>query len=335
VARREAAAQAEKEAALARAQAAEQRAQEVALREAAARAQASAVLKERQRLALQNEQTAEKLTQLREKLAALEVQKENEARKVAQLEKERRQALEASKKSVWVQRDAALRRLTIHYTEYNSYSDRSYTTSRELVMPMVKVGKAVLIPADFRKLGLNASFFGGLSDRVSDVTGGLSPLTGTGDQFPIRTIIVPGTEPQVCFVQFDGSVEGALESISMAALKEQRLKSALLFSPDDVNAYGEVEINPVFGSDYLKVRSLTGDKPAVGDYLMSDKGEFIGVMVTKEDCYVTPQVLSRTPPPVQIPLTSANPDETYFTDFIQKLQQARALVKEHLAKRSL
>jgi len=121
----------------------------------------------------------------------------------------------------------------------------------------------------------------------------------------------------------------------MAALKEQRLKSALLFSPDDVNAYGEVEINPVFGSDYLKVRSLTGDKPAVGDYLMSDKGEFIGVMVTKEDCYVTPQVLSRTPPPVQIPLTSANPDETYFTDFIQKLQQARALVKEHLAKRSL
>jgi chemotaxis protein histidine kinase CheA len=301
---------------------------------AAARERAAMATEERKHLTEKSEQTAEELSRLREQMAALEVQKATAEKTAAQLEEQQRLAEEESRKSVWVRRDESLRRVIVQYTEYNPSSDRSYTTRRELTMPLVRVGTAVLIPADFRTLGLNNSFFSGLSDRVTDVDGVLSSVAQRGPALPIREIIVPGAEPQVCFVQFDGSVKGALQSITMNTLKEQRLNTALLFKPDDVNANGRVEISPMIGQNYLNVRSSSGKKPSVGDYLLSDRGEFIGVMVTRDVCYVTPQALSRTPSPVHIPMVSAKKDETYFTEFIRKLRQARELVKQHLARRA-
>lgn len=306
----------------------EARAQSIAARERAA-----VTVEERERLLAESRRRGEELTQLREEMAALEARKEAEAEKLAQLQEEQRRAEEERRKSVWVRRDEALRRLTISYVEYNSHNDQSFRTRRELAMPMVKVGRTVLIPADFRKLGLAKSFFGGLSDRVTDVRGVLAPAAGGGQQLPIRSIVVPGKEPQVCFVEFDGSVSGALESITMDALKEERLKTALLFTPDEVNEHGRVEITPVIGSDYLQVSGTSGKKPKTGDYLLDDRGRFIGVMVTSDECYVTPQVLTRNPAPLSIPVTSGKSDELYFTEFIEKLNLARERVKKHLSQR--
>jgi hypothetical protein len=301
----------------------------------AARERASATAEERERLLLESRSKAEELARLREQMAALEVRKEIDQEKLARLEEDRRRAEEERRKSVWVRRDEALRRLTVSYVEYHSHNDQSFRTNRELAMPVVKVGRTVLIPADFRKLGLAKSFFGGLSDRITDVRGMLSPVSGAGPQLPIRSIVVPGREPQVCYVEFDGEADGALESITMESLKEGRLKTALLFSPDDVNEHGRVEISPMFGGSYLNVRAVGGKKPGTGDYLMSDTGQFIGVMVTSEACYVTPQVLSRQPEPLRIPVASARQDEVYFTEFIQQLNLARERVKAHLARRQL
>jgi chemotaxis protein histidine kinase CheA len=300
---------------------------------AAAQGRAKALEEERARLAQQNEKFTEKLANLSGQVASLEVQKESAESSAAQLEKEKQLAEEESRKSVWIRRDESLRRLKISYTEYNSRDNRNFVTRCELVMPLVQVGRTVLVPADFRKLGLARSFFGGLSDSVTQVDGSVSSLSGTSGSLALESIIVPGPEPQVCLVRFSGSLDGALQSISMETLKERRIKDALLFSPDEVNENGRVDVLPIMGSDYLTVRYTSGKKPKVGDYLLSDRGEFIGVMVTKEECYVMPQVLSRVPSPVVIPVASRTQDSGYFREFITSLNRAREQLTDHLAVR--
>lgn len=308
--------------------------------EAAAKERARSLEEERERLAAergrlaeQNEQYAAKLAGLHGEVAALEVQKQDAVETAAQLEQEKQQAEVERQKSVWIRRDESLRRLNISYTEYNSRNSRDFVTRRELVMPLVKVGRGVLIPSDFRKLGLARSFFGGLSDSVSQVEGTLRTLSGDVNALPLSSILVPGPEPQVCLVRFEGEQDGALESITMETLKERRIKDALLFSPDEVNEHGRVEIVPVIGSDYLTVEHASGKKPKVGDYLLTDRGEFIGLMVTKEQCYVMPHVLSRTPLPVIIPITSSNQNSVYFEEFITNLNRARDRMDDHLKQR--
>lgn len=298
--------------------------------EAAAKERALVLEQERTRLAEQNEQFAAKVAALSGEVAALEVQKQDVEQTVAELEEEKQLAEDEKKKSIWVRRDESLRRLNISYTEYNSHDDRNFVTRRELIMPLVQVGQAVLVPADFRKLGLARSFFGGLSDSVTQVDGSVNSLTGSFGALPLESIVVPGPEPQVCLVRFSGALDGALQSLTMETLKERRIKEALLFSPDEVNEHGRVEVVPIIGSDYLTVRYTSGKKPKVGDYLLTDRGEFIGVMVTKEECYVMPQVLSRTPAPISIPIAARDQDNLYFKEFINNLNRARKRMDDHL-----
>jgi len=311
----------------------EEKMTELQVLEAAASSRATAIAQERERLVAQGEQATEKVAKLSGQVAELEVRKETAEETVAQLEEEQKLAKEELKKSVWVRREESLRSLNISYTEYNSRDDRSFVTSRELVMPLVQVGRAILMPADFRKLGLGRSFFRGLSDSVTQVEGAVTSVTDESTPLPLESIVVPGLEPQVCFVRFTGSSEGALRSVSMEALKEQRLKTALLFSPGKMNDNGRVEISPVIGSDYLSVRRTSGKKPKVGDYLLTDRGEFIGLMVTGDECYVTPQVLSREPAPVIIPISSDKPRGLYYEEFIDSLNRARERMDEHLKNR--
>ena len=301
--------------------------------EAAAKERARTLEEERARLAKQNELFTARLAQLSGQVASLEVQKEDAEQTAEQLEKEKQVAEAESKKSIWIRRDESLRRLNISYTEYDSHNDRNFVTRRELVMPLVQVGRAVLVPADFRKLGLGRSFFGGLSDSVTQVDGTVSSLTGAFNALPLESIVVPGPEPQICLVRFSGALEGALQSISMETLKERRIKEALLFTPDEMNEHGRVEVVPVIGSDYLSVRYASGKKPKVGDYLLSDRGEFIGIMVTKEECYVMPQVLSREPAPISIPIATREQNGVYFQEFINSLNRARKRVDDHLKVR--
>lgn len=306
---------------------------ELQVAEAAAKERALTLEQERVRLAAQNEEFTSKVAGLSGEVAALEVRKQDAEKTVAEFEKEKRLEEAERKKSIWVRRDESLRRLNISYTEYNSGNDRNFVTRRELVMPLVQVGRAVLVPADFRKLGLGRSFFGGLSDSVTQVDGSVRSLTGSFNEVPLESIVIPGPEPQVCLVRFNGALDGALQSISMKTLKERRIKEALLFSPDEVNEHGRVEMVPIIGSDYLTIRHISGKKPKVGDYLLSDRGEFIGVMVTKEECYVMPQVLSRTPAPINIPITARDQNSVYFKEFINSLNHARKRVDDHLKER--
>lgn len=302
----------------------------------AAKERAASAVAERERLLTRSEETTENLAQLREQVAALEVQKENESAKVVELESQQQEAAEEAAKSIWVQRDEALRQLKVSYTEYSKRNDRSYTTHRQLAMPKVRIGRTVVIPAEFGKLGLAPSFFKGLSDSVTDVSGTLTSVAADGAPAQsIRSIVVPKQEPQVCFVAFDGDKGGAIASITMEVLKERRLAQALLFSPEEVNENGRVAIVPVVGSDYLKVRAEGGKKPKVGDYLMSERGEFIGIMVTKEDCYVTPKSLQNAKEAIPIPMTRNVERQLYFSDFIHALKAARYRVKEHLKQRML
>lgn len=313
----------------------EEKLSELEVSEAVARERAQVVEQERERLVAKGEQAVEKVVELSEQVAELEVRKEGADQTIAQFEEEKEKAEAERKKSVWVRRDESLRSIKISYAEYNASNERTYVTRRELAMPLVQVGQAVLVPADFRKLGLGRSFFSGLSDSVTQVEGTVRSVMWDSTQaLPLDSIIVPGVEPQVCFIRFTGSTQGALKSISMEALKERRLKDALLFSPDDVNEHGRVEIVPVIGRNYLTVSRTSGRRPKVGDYLMSDRGEFIGLMVTTKICYVTPQVLSRVPVSVTIPVASRAQRGGYFEEFIQRLNEAREIIDDHLKSRS-
>jgi hypothetical protein len=312
----------------------EEKMTELQLAEATARERAAAIAQERERLVAQGEQTTEKLVELGGQVAALEVRKEVAEQTVAELEEEQKQAAEELKKSVWVRREESLRSLNISYTEYNSNKDSDFVTRRELVMPLVQMGSELVVPADFRQLGLSRTFFfGGLSDRVTDVNGTVASITKDAKPLPLESILVPGPEPQVCFVRFAGSSEGALKSISMEKLKERRLKTALLFSPGKINDNARVDISPIIGKNYLTVRRESGKKPKVGDYLLTDQGEFIGLMVTGDECYVTPQTFKGVPDSVMIPIASGQRDGLYFQKFIERLNQAREKVDEHLKAR--
>jgi chemotaxis protein histidine kinase CheA len=295
--------------------------------EATAIAKAEVALSERERLEVKTEQVAEDLVVARESVAALKEREMADAEKLAQFERERKAAADARDQSVWVRRDEAMRRVMISYTEYAA-NGKSYRTDKQLAMPLVNIGGFKLVPAEFEALGLKKSFFGGLSDRIADVRGIASPMVGEANSSWLRALIVPATEPQVCLAHVTGPSEGALEPITMQGLKDRRLRTAMLFSPSDVNAYGLVEVVPMIGKDYLSVRVLSKTKPKVGDYLLTDRGEFVGVMVKSDICYVLPGQLSSAPKPVIIPLRSYGKQDIFLNDFVQNLNLARDLYKQ-------
>lgn len=283
------------------------------------------------------EEHAAKTAELQKQVVTLEVQKDNESQKVAKLEEEKRLSEEEAAKSVWVKRDEALRNMNIQYTEYSSSGDRDYTTDKTLTMPLVKIGDLVFVPAEFEKLGLKSSFFGGgLSDYVTDVKG---ELRSSKDEeigwSKITSILVSGKEPQVCLVRFAGNSTGAISAISMDELKEQRIRSALLFTPDEITEYSNVQIMPIVGTDYLKIIAPDGKKPKVGDYLLSERGDFIGVMVTKENAYVIANSLQGIPAPISIPMVRGKDSDGYFNEFIKMLAIARERVKIQMGIRNL
>jgi len=295
--------------------------------EAEAVAKASVAVSERERLETKTEQVAEELVIARVSVATLEERKMADSEKLAQLERERTAAAEARNQSVWVRRDEAMRRVMIRYTEYAA-NGKSYRTDKQLAMPLVNVGGFKLVPAEFAALGLNKSFFGGLSDRITDVQGVAAPMVGEAKAGSLRALIVPATEPQVCLAHVTGATEGALEPITIQGLKDRRLRTAMLFSPGDVNAYALVEVVPMLGNNYLNVRKLSGTRPKVGDYLLTDRGEFVGVMVKADICYVLPGELNSTPKPVIIPLRSYGKRDVYLSDFVKNLNLARELFEQ-------
>ncbi|MDF7801546.1 hypothetical protein P4C99_18860 [Pontiellaceae bacterium B1224] len=295
--------------------------------EAEAVAKAEVALTERKLLEVKTEQVSEELVEARVSVATLKEREIADAEKLAKLEQERQAAAEARSQSVWVRRDEAMRRVMISYTEYAS-NGKSYRTDKQLAMPLVNIGGFKLVPAEFTALGLKKSFFGGLSDRITEVRGVAAPMVGEAKAGSLRALIVPATEPQVSLAHVTGAAEGALEPITMQGLKDRRLRTAMLFSPSDVNAYGLVEVVPMLGKDYLNVRTLSGTRPKVGDYLLTDRGEFVGVMVKADICYVLPGQLSSTPKPVIIPLRSYGKRDVYLDDFVKNLNLARDLFKQ-------
>ena len=292
-------------------------------------AKAAVAQSERERLMQKHEQITEKLVEARADAAALEEQGKSDKERVARLEAEKRAEAEELNKSVWVRRDEAMRRVRIRYSERNASNGRLYAVDRELAMPLVRVGAFAVVPAEFGELGLRKSFFSGLSDRVTDVQSIVSPMVGEGDSGALRAIMVPAVEPQVCLTHVTSATEGALKPLTMPELKKRRLRMASLFSAKEVNAYGLVEIVPMLGRDYLQVRSLSGHRPKTGDYLLTERGEFIGVMVKSDVCYVLPGEVAAAPKPVIIPLHSFGKQETYLSNFVENLNRARDLLDRH------
>lgn len=297
--------------------------------EAEAEAKAAVAVSESERLARKTERVADELVEARVSVAALESRGKADEAVIAKLEAEKKKAMADQNASVWVRRDAAMRRLSISYTEHHAGNGKLYRVNKQLLMPLVQIGGFTLVPAEFKQLGLQKSFFGGgLSDRITDVRGAALPVVGEDRAGPLRALIVPAVEPQVCFAHTDAAGSDALKPISMEGIKKRRLRTAMLFSSSDVNAYGLVEIVPMLGRDYLNVRTLSGSRPKVGDYLLTERGEFVGVMVKSDICYVLPQKLATPPKPVIIPLREAGRQEGYLMQFVSRLNEARALVKQ-------
>ncbi|MDZ8118868.1 hypothetical protein [Pontiella agarivorans] len=297
--------------------------------EAEASAKAAVALTERERLAQKTEQVTEELVEARVSVATLKTEDKEKEAAIAKLEAEKKKAVEEQNASVWVRRDEAMRRVMVSYTEQNGSSGRLYRVNKQLFMPLVQVGGFTLVPAEFKALGLKKSFFGGgLSDRITDVRGVAAPMVGEAKSGSLRTLIVPVEEPQVCLAHASAAGVDALKPVTMAGIKKRRMRTAMLFSYNDVNAYGLVEIVPMLGRDYLRVRAISGSRPQVGDYLLTDRGEFIGVMVENEVCYVLPQELASEPKPVIIPLRAYGRQEGYLTEFVDRLNEVRKLVDE-------
>lgn len=302
--------------------------------EAEAVAKADVAVSESERLAQKTEQVTDELVEARVSVATMQNQGKADEATIAKLEAEKKKAIADQNASVWVRRDEAMRRVKISYVEQNASNGKLYRVDKQLAMPLVQVGSFTLVPAEFNSLGLKKSFFGGgLSDRITDVRGVAAPMVTEAKPGSLRTLIVPHAEPQVCLAHATVPADGALKPITMEGIKKRRMRTAMLFSSKDVNAYGLVEIVPMLGRDYLNVRALSGARPKAGDYLLTDRGEFIGVMVKPDVCYVLPGELSSQPKPVYIPLRSYGKQDGYLTEFVTNLNQARSLVDDHTKAR--
>ena len=121
----------------------------------------------------------------------------------------------------------------------------------------------------------------------------------------------------------------------MTKLKQNRIQNAFLFKINDPNTVINVTLVPELVSDYAKVKlaergprtifSKTNIEP--GDYLLTENGKFIGIMTSKDSCYVLPAKLPPQDNRHHIPVTKP-PGEKYYKAFVNSAREARKMMRD-------
>jgi len=267
-------------------------------------------------------------TKLKQKVAELEL------KDVAE-EKEEVQAtlndiLTEKQQSVWIRRDKAMRRLSIRLGEH--YAKRDQT----LFVPVLQIGKKKYIVEEFKSLEFDwrEIQYAGKLDRLELALGEIEPEAGKLIKLK-QALLVPSSEPRICYLPLPGKLDmPAMTPIGMQVIKEDRIQRALLFKKEYPNLRLKAEITPDISGNHLtvKVGEMTSifrtskKKIEPGDYLLTENGRFIGVMVSKTKCYVVPEMpLGKEV--VKLPLTKSSKDKNY-KKFVAAAKEVSQMIRD-------
>ncbi len=318
------------------------------VREGAALERARLAESERERLDAEKAESMERITELRESLGSVALKEKHSAER---LEDARKRLEEYQKQvesqaaertgSVWVQREQALRLLQVVMVETEP-GRAPFTRRMGLFMPKVRMGDRVVVPAEFESLGFGLWWYQSKVDRfVSRLAFALGPVPGAGNSeeqthLVRQSLLFTKAEPRVCLVQVDGTdAAEALEIAGMTAIKQERIQHALLFKRDAPDRRVKVEITPSVSSALLVVRNAEPSaktKLESGDYILTEDGRFVGVMVSESECYALPKAFPAKSDRLDVPLTKP-PQEKYYSSFVKALADVRKLVKKQNKQR--
>jgi len=261
--------------------------------------------------------------------AAAETQRAALAEQLDRIEQER-------SRSVWVQRDRALAgcAITLIATDQTTGDSRVLTDSVSL--PVVSLGGALYAVGDFQSLGLNWSQV--QADR--DLTTAqyrlfnLTAAAAAEDAALVGPILSFNAAPPVCLLPIPpasrGVTEGALTPATMAYIKENRLQTALAFSPANPDRSLPVSVTPAVAGPFLVVKPVPGKalfsrrllNP--GDYLLTENGRFIGVMVSADRCYVLEESL---PPEVALIPLAREVGSVPYARFVAQAREVHKAIR--------
>ena len=241
-----------------------------------------------------------------------------------------------NKRSVWTRREKAIRRLQVKSIELNDNMRAVHTdTASVLFLPLLKIGDQTCLPAEFASLNLDCW----------DIQHGATPtiLAYAIDAIQAnrapnalqKPMIIGANEPRIVYLPIaEPNSDDAVEPIGIQRLKERRVQWALLFKKEYPDESISIEITPALVGDYLIVKSTDPNariKARPGDYLMTENGEFIGIMVTKDRCYVLPNNLPAEGSRHTIPIAIQGNDNNYRV-FIQAAKNVKGCIDKLAAK---
>lgn len=294
-------------------------------KEAQARVESSQTYINALRERIVNTKLSEQETQI--KLQQAEQQSVELQSKITAIETEKNQ-------SVWIQRDQSLVGCAITISSLSRHSGERALYQEELFVPVVRLGDQSCIAADADALGLfwwNVQY----GDNINGVDYTLFNPAGTNTIRASLTqpIAADPQAPRVCYLPVDASnAPPGIEICGIARLKQERIQEALAFSPANPDASVRVQLTPTIDDRFLTVKPVqtkglfSRRELRQGDYLLTETGLFIGLMISNEKAYVLPTVWP-TAPSITIPLIKAEPTNEYNTAFSEQAQALKKTIK--------
>lgn len=280
---------------------------------------------------------------LRERIVSTKLAEQEVTMRLQQAEqqsaelKAKMESIEAEKnQSVWIQRDQALTVCSVSLGALSRHTGERTLFQEDLYLPVTLIGGQPCLVADFDQLGLS-QWHVQYGDNMNAVEYTVSsPSTNAARIRLTHPILADPQAPRVCYLPVSVS-NGALPGLTlcgMARLKQERIQEALAFSPANPDTSVRVLLTPALDERFLTVKPVqtkglfSRRELRQGDYLLTETGFFIGLMITHDKAYVVPDAPLRTDEPAfKVPLLNADPTNTYFTTFSGQAQSLRKTVK--------
>jgi hypothetical protein len=317
---------------------ARQREQEALEKTAQAARKEQAAIEKMQRLEADRKRALERLQQMDDRLTATQLAEEQavqaltEARKQAEAARTRLDQIEAEKnQSVWVVRERAIRRFQVAAREESKDPFPNRTTAT-LYLPLVEFGEQLYAISEFESLRLDWWGIQRAGDLLSFVLNMDHVQAGTLPHQVTEPLLIHTTEPRTVYIPVPrGAEETGLRPIGLKRIKEERIQTGLLFKKEVPDTGLTVEFTPSLDAEgYLLVRTAEAAskvKIEAGDYILTQNGFLVGVMMTRTLCYVIPEHLPAPELRATVTLTKKS-GQRYFETLVEDARAVSERIRE-------